>query len=122
MGMREKGQRTVQINLLPSMFEVVNQIKEETGAPKSKIVEYFVRLGMQTSGYGPKSQGAIEQLNFGTNPSKEDTMAYFGGRSQEELRESAKLEKIATLLKELKEAAEFIRTIDSPQVAEVEKN
>jgi len=54
------------------MFEVINQIKNETGLSKGRLVEYFTRIGMIKSGYGPRILEAIEQFPSGTNSSKED--------------------------------------------------
>jgi len=59
--MEDQNRKPIQVNLLSGMLEIVNRIEDESSAPKARIVEYFVRLGMNAAGYGPKGQGTMKQ-------------------------------------------------------------
>jgi len=89
--MEEKARRLVQVNLLPPMFKIIGQIKEDTGTSMGKIVEHFVRLGMNAAGYGPKEHRSTEQSADSNTNTKTDIEAFFRGLSPEKLREFADL-------------------------------
>ena len=133
----------VQVNLLPSVINTIDQIKRETGMPKARIIEYFVRLGMNAAGYGPKGgpkgHRATEQFGYGIIPAKKDAKAYLEEipqkkpEIQESLdtlntrgksKETITLEAIANLLRE---AAHVIQatdrnTTESSQVTKTASN
>ena len=123
--MEGEARRPIQVNLLPSMYKMIGQIKEDTGASMGKIVEHFVRLGMNVAGYGPKGgpkgHRAIEEFDYGIFPAKEDAKAYLEEIPQkkpeiqesldtrEKSKETITLEAIANLLRE---AAHVIQATD----------
>jgi len=102
----------VQVNLLPSVIDTIDQIKRETGMPKARIIEYFARLGMNAAGCDPKGHMSTEQFGYGIIPAKEDAKAYLEEIPQKEpeiqesldTREESKktitLDAIANLLRE----------------------
>gem|GEM_PF-2080551 len=81
---KKEIRKPVKTNLFPPMFKVINQIKNETGKSKGRLVEDFMRTSMINSEFGPKF---IDHLTFGTSLSKEDTEAYFGEDSQNKSKE-----------------------------------
>ena|GEM_PF-1983369 len=146
--MEEGARRPVQVNLLPSMFKMIGQIKEDTGASMGKIVEHFVRLGMNVAGYGPrggprggpkrgpKGHRAIEEPSYGIIPTKEDAKTYLEEIPQkkpeiqesldtrEESKKTITLDAIANLLREaaLVIQATDRNTTESSQVMKTASN
>jgi len=89
--MEEKARRLVQVNLLPPMFKIIDRIRHEIGVPKARIVEHFVSVGMDATGYGPKEHRSTEQSADSNTNTKTDIEAFFRGLSPEKLREFADL-------------------------------
>jgi len=100
--MKGKKRSPVQVNLLQGMIEVINRIKNESGAPKARVVEYFVRLGMNAAGYDPKEQDPAEQINYGSLTFKNDTEKSEGNN---------KLERTVNLLENIFDSLQKIEKI-----------
>jgi len=130
ISMGRKRRVPVQVNLLPSVINIIDRIKRETGMPKARIIEYFARLGMNAAGCDPNRHRSTEQFGYGIFPAKEDAKAYLEEippkkpeiqeslDTREKSKETITLEAIANLLRE---AAHVIQatnknTVEPPQV------
>jgi len=91
----------VQVNLLPPVVALVNQIRHETGIPRARIVEYFVRVGIDAAGYGP-TKPTQQSIKFDTS-TKSDIEAFLRGLSPEGL------EEFAELLKDVADSRRFTK-------------
>jgi len=81
----------VQVNLLPSVIKLIDRIRRETGIPRARIVEYFVRVGIDATGYSPKEHRSTEQSADSDTNTKTDIEAFCRRLSPEKLRELADL-------------------------------
>jgi len=93
----------VQVNLLPPVIKLIDRIRRETGVSKARIVEYFVRVGMDATGFAPKGHRSTQQsAKFDAN-TKSDIKAFLKELSPEGL------EEFAELLKDVADSRRFTK-------------